>query len=659
MPFVVTGGQLANLGRPQLTRPYPALALTGSITLDYHTIWRTQPQVRTVTGFLGRNIAQLGLHLYRRVSDTDRERVTDHPLAKLFGQPTPWTTRYRMINDLVLDLGIYDSAYLLKVIGEDRTPALVRLEPFKVRPVGDNPFVAEGFEYAGGRGPIRFPATQVVHFHGYNPSDYREGSSPIEALRTILAEEFHAAQFREQMWRNGARASGYIRRPAEAPRWSKEARARFGEQWQEQYSGDSALAGGTPILEDGMEWTSASVTPEQAQYLDARKLTREEVASAYYVPPSMLGILEHANYANIKEQHKILYQDTLGPWLTTITQEIDMQLLPDFPGTEGLYSEFNLAEKLRGSFEDQATQLQVSVGAPYMTRNEARARLNLPQIEGGDELITPLNVLVGGQANPRDSAPPLEGVEENPPAPAIEGDEEGGGKAHQVQIKARVGAAFTEQATKTLARYFSRQGQVISSRLGGRKAMRKATLDEVYEADRWTRELAAELFGLATRIASAAGKTTLVGLHLNADRYDVVRTLPWLQAHAERVAELLEAATAQQLADALAEDDSPAAVATLFASYATARAAEIADTEVTALSGFGTAEAVEKAGASERATKTWRTNSTHPRAAHAAMNGETVPMAEVFSNGARWPGDHVLPPEQRFGCRCEMDVALT
>jgi hypothetical protein len=65
-----------------------------------------------------------------------------------------------------------------------------------------------------------------------------------------------------------------------------------------------------------------------------------------------------------------------------------------------------LAAKLAGSFEEAATQLQTSVGAPFMSRNEARARLNLPHIEDGDGLVTPLNVVVGGQASPTDSAPP-------------------------------------------------------------------------------------------------------------------------------------------------------------------------------------------------------------------------------------------------------------
>jgi hypothetical protein len=51
--------------------------------------------------------------------------------------------------------------------------------------------------------------------------------------------------------------------------------------------------------------------------------------------------------------------------------------------------------------------MQTATGAPIMTRNEARQRMNLPHLPGADDLVVPLNVLVGGQASPTDSVPPL------------------------------------------------------------------------------------------------------------------------------------------------------------------------------------------------------------------------------------------------------------
>ncbi|MBU0847634.1 phage portal protein, partial [Patescibacteria group bacterium] len=165
-------------------------------------------------------------------------------------------------------------------------------------------------------------------------------------------------------------------------------------------------SGKTPVLEEGMTWKQASFSAAEAEYMAGRKLTREECARAYHIPLPMVGILDNATFSNIREQHKNLYQDCLGPWLAMIEQEIELQLLPDLGDTKGVYVEFNIQEKMQGSFEEQTQALQSATGTPWMTINETRALRNLPSIgPEGDRLVTPLNVLVGGLASPRDTAP--------------------------------------------------------------------------------------------------------------------------------------------------------------------------------------------------------------------------------------------------------------
>ena len=84
---------------------------------------------------------------------------------------------------------------------------------------------------------------------------------------------------------------------------------------------------GTAVLEEGMEWQDGSFNPQESEYLGGRKLTREECARSYHIPLPMVGILDHATFSNISEQHKNLYQDSLGPWLVMIEQDIKLQLL--------------------------------------------------------------------------------------------------------------------------------------------------------------------------------------------------------------------------------------------------------------------------------------------------------------------------------------------
>lgn len=390
MVAIVSEGTLKTLHSPTAP-PVARLQLADGVTQAYAEIWRTQPAVRTVVSFLARNIAQLGLPAFDRVGDTDRSKLdASHPLVRLLGRPTPRTTRYAWVNAMVHDLGIYDISYHVK-IGRP-AGALLRVPVSMVTPKGESWLEPDYWEIKGSKGTTEVGPEQMLCIHGYNPDDSRVGSSSIESLRRTLSEEFEAGRMREQSLRNGARVSGYLKRPPTSQPWSDDAKERFRAGWRAQYAGNGPEAGGTPILEDGMDFIAASTSPKDLQYIESRKLSREEVAAAYFIPPPMVGILDHATFSNIQEQHKQLYQDTLGPWLEQLQAEIELQLVPDFDSSGRIYVEFNLAEKLKGTPEEQAKNLQTAVGAPWVTRNEARAMQNRGPIEGGDELIVPLNL---------------------------------------------------------------------------------------------------------------------------------------------------------------------------------------------------------------------------------------------------------------------------
>jgi len=393
---------------------YGYLQMYDQYNYDYATIYRTQPNVRTCVDFLARNIAQLGLHVFRRVSDTDRVRLTDHPLAQLLERPLPAdfkVTNYRLMESLMGDLGVYFNAYWLKVKagttedGGRRTGngamGLLRIPPALVYVYGG--LTPTRYQVTFGGVLKEFSPNEIVHFRGYNAEDAVSGLSPLETLRRVLAEEHAAGDYREHFWQNAARQAGIIERPANAPEWSDTARNRFKAEFEALYSGGDN-SGRTAILEEGMSWKPGTFNAQESEYLAGRKLTREECARAYHIPLPMVGILDNATFSNIREQHRNLYQDSLGPWLAMIEQDIELQLLQEFDDTEGVYVEFNIAEKMQGAFEEQTQALQSAVGRPWMTADEARARMNLPSLGGDAEaLVTPLNVLVGGQASPRDS----------------------------------------------------------------------------------------------------------------------------------------------------------------------------------------------------------------------------------------------------------------
>lgn len=424
MGFVVSQGSVRSLGR--LEAPLTPRMVIGGYGLDYLQIWRKQYAVHTTVNFLARNVAQLGLPVFRRKGDADRERLNEHPLAALIRQPNPWTTRYRFLDALVHDLAIFDTSYYAKVTRPDGM-SLIRLDPVATTPKGDTGFYPEWFEFRGARGKREFPADQVLFFRGYNgTTNDVGGASPLEALRDVLEESHYSTTSRAQVVKNGARISGYIKRPESAAKWAPESRERFAAQFQTLYSGNGPSAGGTPILDEGMDFVPAQMSPKDLQYVESRQLARNEVASAYHIPPPMLGLLQNATFSNITQQHRMLYQDCLGPLLSMIQDEIALQLIPDMPDSEDLYVEFNLAEKLRGDFEQRQAAIVQSVGGPYRTPNEGRALDNLPPVDGGDEMYKPANLTQNGDHSPIPATPVEEPLMTPTPVPDEEPDEDEG-----------------------------------------------------------------------------------------------------------------------------------------------------------------------------------------------------------------------------------------
>lgn len=368
----------------------------------YAAIYRTQPNVRTCVDFLARNIAQIGLHAFRRVSDLDRVRLADYPLLDWLDHPNPGTTRFRLFESLMQDLGIYFNAFWLKVRRPDNRIGLVRLPPEAMTIEGWLVPAAFIWTLPDGR-KMPFTPDQIVYFGGYDPCDPLMGLSPLETLRQILSEDAAQTAYRRHYWQNASLIDGVVMRPAGVAKWTPDQKVAFREQWQARRS-----AGGTAVLEDGMTFQATTFSARDSEFVAARKLTREECAAAYHIPLPMVGILDHATFSNIKEQHKQLYQDCCGPWLQLIVEELERQLLPEVADNDRVYLEFNIADKLRGSFEEQASSLYFMVGRPIMTANEGRARLNLPRITddpSADTIAMPLNTSAGPAA-PSPPEPP-------------------------------------------------------------------------------------------------------------------------------------------------------------------------------------------------------------------------------------------------------------
>jgi hypothetical protein len=293
------------------------------------------------------------------------------------------------------------------------------------------------------------------------------GLSHMTTLDRVIREDAAASAHREYYWRNASRHEGVIERPPTAKQWTPSQKQSFREQWQQRFAG-SGNSGLVAVLEDGMQFKPIAFSPKDSEYIQGGKLRREVTAAEYNVPQPSVGILDHATFSNIREQHKQLYQDSLGPTLEMITQEIERQLLIECTDQDNVYIEFNIAAKLAGSFEEQAASIRLLVGRPIMTPNEARARLNLPAIKDDP---------TANQMAPQQGGPGFAPVVPPSTAP-IDPDAEPPDDADDSEDAASLAIAATRRRQRAALAKFPEVDR--SSRFFA-------------EMERWNRELAADL----------------------------------------------------------------------------------------------------------------------------------------------------------------------
>lgn len=373
-------------------------------TMSVEDLWRTQPHLRTVIDFRAANISQLGLQLFEVGDDDGRKRDRTSEAAQVLKRPNPYMTGSELIYDLVATKSLYDTAYWFFATGENGQKEIYPFPPLWITPISDGGWSVKHYNIQppGSDHIIEVPADQVIEFRGWTPDPTMEAQSPVETLRLLLEEQHHSRKHRVQLWRRNGRTGAYIARPKDAAPWQKDDRTRF-YQMLDAFTGDNgSRAGGMPLLEDGMTIERTSFNSADEQWAESVKLSLETVAQVYRINPTMVGVLDAANYSNVREFNRSLYTNSLGPDIKLIEDRIDAFVLPMLGVKPGQFVKFNVESKLRGSFEEQASVMSTSVGAPWMTRNEARKLQDLPALENGDEVITPLNVLEGGQASPQD-----------------------------------------------------------------------------------------------------------------------------------------------------------------------------------------------------------------------------------------------------------------
>jgi len=231
-----------------------------------------------------------------------------------------------------------------------------------------------------------FSADDILHV-AYLGFDGIRGKSPIEVLRDTIGIGLGNTQYVANIQKAGGRVRGFLMHPA-------------GKLGAEQINDlrDNFKAplqrGDIPVLQGGLEYKSVSLTPADAEFINTHKLTRNDICSAYRVPPHMVGDLERATFSNIEHQQIEFVQQTMLPILKKWESELNRKLLPlDLQGE--YYFKFNVNGMMRGDLLNRYRAYAIARQWGFKNADEIRALEDenpLPD-EQGKIYLTPLNMI--------------------------------------------------------------------------------------------------------------------------------------------------------------------------------------------------------------------------------------------------------------------------
>lgn len=661
---------------PSLSNGYfyapQGLDLAGKFA-TYAALYRAQPIVATLVDKVSTAAARLTVKVWDDTPKTGRVQDTTSPFAQLMASPTTVMPPFAFWRWTFSTYEIYGEAFWYKVrdpkgpsvkteYGTRLTGQVISLLPMHPSRTAVHRNVRGEVEYiftlgVASAGILHAPADDVVAFLRYNPESLMRGLSRLEPLRTTLLNEDAARRAMQSFWVRGARPGLFIKHPTEL---SQGAQDRLKAQVDARHGGVDN-AGGSMILEEGMEAQVVQLTAEEMQYIEARKVNMQEGCMVYDVPPPVVHILDHATFSNITEQMRSMYRDTMTPRLEDWESVIDFSVRTEFFSTGERVANFDMSDVLRGDYETRADKAVALRNSGIYTGNESREIVGIalssdPEM---DKLYANAALVELGTALQKVSV-----TEAALPSPAMQAEADAAagtsqeataaGKAITRALLGRVSRKATTKDIRSglvsghqqeLDKFFGRQRASVKAAVGKKAA-------GVFDPSAWDGDLATILHSLSAATAKAIGSKVAGDLGGN---YDGASIASYLTSNSATTAKSINATTAAQIVAAL-EDAANAqdAVDGLFDGEIAARSGQISMTRVAVIGGLA---ALVAARLSKAKTKTWVVTSGKPRASHSEMDGETVALGELFSNGMDGPGDYSGGADEVAGCTCDLNFS--
>jgi HK97 family phage portal protein len=367
-------------GDPELARLLGSRAVSSGVSvnedtaLNYSAVWQA-------TQLIAGTIASLPLMFYKRRRDGGKDLYREHPLFRLLhDQWSPEHTSMSARETMQQHALLWGNGYAEIVRDSAGRPAeLWVLTPDRVRPVRrerDQALVYEVLQPTSRGTQVLLPS-EILHIPGLSWDGIQGYGVVRRARETIglgLATESYGAKFFGQ----GAMAGGILESPQVL---SPAAAQKLRDSWAAAHEGLSR-AHRIAVLESGITWKQASLSPEDSQFLETRKFQTVEIARWFNLPPHMLRDLDRATFSNIEHQTIEFVVYTIRPWLVRWEAELKRKLVPILEWNQQ-YPEHVLDGLLRGDVQSRTLALQTQFQNGALNLDEWRSLENRNPLPDG------------------------------------------------------------------------------------------------------------------------------------------------------------------------------------------------------------------------------------------------------------------------------------
>lgn len=333
---------------------------------------------------LSETVASLPVNVYRKTA-TGRELAPDHWLAVLMARkPNRYQTKVEFFETLMLNLALHGNAYakITKVGGKIRSLLPLMASQIETKLLADGSVVH--LYHADGNVDV-LSAESVWHVKLYGNGIV--GKSPLAFGRNMFGIAQAAEQSVGKIYANGGKPSGVLSfdrllTPAQ--------RASVRENFATLTTGtDDRLL----VIEQGMKFDAVSMSPQDIELLASRKHQIDEIARWFGVPSILINQNEGSTTLGSSTAEIIsgFYKLNLRPYLERIEASVKTWLFT--PEEANQYEfEFDFEGLLRSDLKSRLEGYRTAVAGTILTPNEVRRIEGWPRVEGGDVLLSQVNM---------------------------------------------------------------------------------------------------------------------------------------------------------------------------------------------------------------------------------------------------------------------------